>query len=684
MTRLGQTIAVRVAPGTTPNPDYTQLESLRYVDTDNVHFPWEGRLRSIPGWRCITLSGDGDTSFLGASRAMYSYESGNKERLIIGTSNRLYVYVDNTLHNITPVKTATTAIANSITNDYIALGTDPIAVTNGSRSVTITSASHKLGAGDNVTISGVSGSIGGVPDTDINTTHLVRSVDTNSFTIRVSTSATSDVSGGGASVVQSSAVLRIAATAHGMVDGDRTKILGATTVGGVPASEINAEHIIRNVDTDSFDIVSTTAATSSVSSGGGASTTYQKPMDSGYIDAAKGFGYGGGRYGVGRYGVGKAFVNISRRFPRIWSIAQFGNDVLMCAGNGSEVYIWDGDTSAAPTILTNAPTTVDWVYVSNNAVHTLYGRKIKTSDVGDATVWNPSAATLAYEDDVEAIGRFLSQAKSRNTNLLFTENEVLSFEYVSLPDFYDLGDGFKSDGLIAAKARIEVEEAVYWMGNRDFYMFDGGSFRKLENNTCRDYIFQNLNEAQKSKCFCRPDVKHNQIWWFFPTGTSNEPNEYVIYNYIDNHWTLGKMERTAAEEPYVIGSYPRMSYGASDTIVGAIYEHDYGHDNDGSPMTAYAVTNYAEIAQGDSTFEITSIIPDSSQSGNIDLEVYTKLWPQDSDENVSTAYAIDATTKKVDMRKVGRQRKYKISKDGLGEFFNIGAWKEVVKAGSRL
>jgi hypothetical protein len=144
------------------------------------------------------------------------------------------------------------------------------------------------------------------------------------------------------------------------------------------------------------------------------------------------------------------------------------------------------------------------------------------------------------------------------------------------------------------------------------------------------------------------------------------------------------MERTAAEEPYVIGSYPRMSYGASDTIVGAIYEHDYGHDNDGSPMTAYAVTNYAEIAQGDSTFEITSIIPDSSQSGNIDLEVYTKLWPQDSDENVSTAYAIDATTKKDDMLKVGRQRKYKISKDGLGEFFNIGAWKEVVKAGSRL
>lgn len=84
----------------------------------------------------------------------------------------------------------------------LTLTTDPVATTNTSNTLTITdTGGHGAGPGDTVTLSG-SSAVNGVPADEINTSHTILTTPTNTtFTIQVSTSATSTGVGGGSSVV---------------------------------------------------------------------------------------------------------------------------------------------------------------------------------------------------------------------------------------------------------------------------------------------------------------------------------------------------------------------------------------------------------------------------------------------------------------------------------------------------
>lgn len=62
-------------------------------------------------------------------------------------------------------------------------------------------------------------------------------------------------------------------TAHGAQPGDIVYFTGATSVGGIPAAELNTRHVITSItDPDTYVITVTTAATSTVSGGGGTVT----------------------------------------------------------------------------------------------------------------------------------------------------------------------------------------------------------------------------------------------------------------------------------------------------------------------------------------------------------------------------------------------------------------------------
>lgn len=683
--QVGRRSDVTVNPGTNRTPDATATETLNYVDTQNARF-FNGKLRKDSGWGSVAFS-NGQV-ILGCGRTAYGYRSSNKDRLIIGTNMRLYVFQDGALYNITPLVTGTTAIANSLDTNYGTLANDPFTTVNGSKTVTVAHTSHKLQSGDSITISG-SSTTNGIPNTELNATHIVRSTTANSYTITVpTTAATSSGSGGGASVVEKTAIITVHKTSHGFLSGGRVKIASATSTGGIPDTEINAEHIIRNVATDTFDIVCSTKATSSVSSGGGAGTTLQGQIADGECDYALGSGYGGGLYGMGLYGVAKAFI-AAVSYPRIWSGGRYGNDWIGTPGGGTGVYIWTGTTATAPTALTNAPTQCNWAFISHESVVTLgdggVGNRIKISDRGNATVWTPGATNLAYTDDIEGAGTLISSAKSGEVDLIFSETETLVLRYVGLPQIWVTDDLLSSDGIIAPKARIEVEGSVFWMGSKDFYVYDGSGVSKIPNNTLFEYIYDNINYSQRWKIFCAPVTKFNEIEFHIPLGVSNEPTSVVKYNYKERHWTLvGTRNRTAAEEPYNLTRTPYQLNAQSETVVGTLYRHENGTDDDLAAMDFYAKTNFAKAGNGDSTLEILGIVPDGTIEGTAELTIYTKDSPYDTDIRTFGPYNITSTTEIVhfDPPAAGRYRQYRFEQNSMGDEFIMAPWYEIVQEGT--
>ena len=88
----------------------------------------------------------------------------------------------------------TTPVTNNST-----LGSDPLATTTGSAVITVTHTAHGLISGHVVTIAGAT-AVSGIPANEINTSHTIAVVSVDTYTIVVSTTASGDTTGGGASI----------------------------------------------------------------------------------------------------------------------------------------------------------------------------------------------------------------------------------------------------------------------------------------------------------------------------------------------------------------------------------------------------------------------------------------------------------------------------------------------------
>lgn len=90
------------------------------------------------------------------------------------------------------------ACARSLISD-ITLGASPIATTNGSASVVVTHDAHGYVAGQAIVMSGAV-AVGGLTAIQLNRTHTLTSVTTNTYTFTAPANASSDATGGGSNV----------------------------------------------------------------------------------------------------------------------------------------------------------------------------------------------------------------------------------------------------------------------------------------------------------------------------------------------------------------------------------------------------------------------------------------------------------------------------------------------------
>jgi len=98
------------------------------------------------------------------------------------------------------------------------------------------------------------------------------------------------------STTNGSNVVTINYANYGGVNNDFVTISGATAVGGIPASELNAEHQITYVDLDTFTFTVNSAATSNVAAGGGNAITMAFQIQTGLETFIVGTGWGAGTW----------------------------------------------------------------------------------------------------------------------------------------------------------------------------------------------------------------------------------------------------------------------------------------------------------------------------------------------------------------------------------------------------
>lgn len=668
---IGNRSIVNIPPGI--NKDDNDYTSFIYTDADRIRFR-HGLPEKIGGSQSITF-GNAQT-LTGVARTIFNFTSNNgTEHVLIGTNTRLYSFENGNLYNITPLVATASAVSipNSLSSYYLTLATDPVFTNVDSQVVliayaTLTQAQFQVG--DTVTISGSSGTINGIPSAQINGVQSITSVSATYIGFVVTATATGTGTGGGASVVLATKLVGVAQAAHGYSNGDRIKIAAATTFASFTIGDLNVEAIIRNVSTNAYDYyldASTHYATSHLTAQGGASTTVQGQIPGDNCTFQLANGYGGGNYGVGPYGGSPTF---GYQLPRIWSIAEYGNTVVLTPGNQTGVYQWLGDVITAPTLLAGSPAAVNWLFVAKNQIVTLGDtdpNRIHTSSSLLSTVWTPSAASDAFSYAVFGADRFIGSGYVQDQNLLFTSAGVWSMTWVGGTQYWDIREVYIGDGALSPHTIVNLPGACIWQGQNDLYIYNGAVVTQVPNNKILRWFLDEMNEAKFYLSFFRKVLEYDEIWCFFPSGQSLDCNAYWIWNYTENTFSVGLMNRTAAEEPSNPAREQYMANGACDaSIPTKLYQQEIGFADDGQPITGYLTTNYTLFGDGDFIQNIKEIVPSNlilpSGSSTTELLYSLTVNTKDYDGQVNPrtfgAYDVYQSTTKIDTRINGRQRQY--------------------------
>ena len=89
--------------------------------------------------------------------------------------------------------------------------------------------------------------------------------------------------------------------------------------------------------------------------------------------------------------------------------------------------------------------------------------------------------------------------------------------------------------ILSSQCVIEYDGIYYWCGVDRFLLYNG-TVKEIPNTFNQNYFFDNLNYNQRAKVYVTKVPRYGEIWWFYPSGTSTECNNAIIYNIRENCW----------------------------------------------------------------------------------------------------------------------------------------------------
>ena len=506
-----------------------------------------------------------------------------------------------------------------------------------------------------------------------------------------------------------SSTITATATNHGEAAGDFVTFSGAATLGGlVTAAVLNQEYEVATITSaNAYTFTAkdtsgdTVTANASDSGNGGSSVVGAYQINVGLDTYVQGSGWGSDTWGSGTFGSVSALSASSQL--RLWSIDNFGEDMLSCVRAGG-IFFWDNTDTVSVrakaledlTSVNLPPTLGLQVVVSDIDRHAIVlgadpiSGTSRTGSVDPLLIawcdqenileWEPKNTNTAGSLRLSSGSQIIGGLRARQEILIWTDTSLYSLQFIGPPLTFGLNLVNEGVGLIGPNAAINAPPGVFWMDRKGFYVYNGS----VQNIPCsvHSYVFDDINEEQNFQFFAFLNRQFNEVGWFYNSSDSDLPDRYVTFNYIDSVWSIGQLARTAWIDEGIENT-PRAAGSASSSYY--IYDQETGNDADGSPMTnVYIESGDFDIGEGEEFQFIRRMIPDVKFTGTggsgqqINTVLKTRNYPGDSLATDSTS-AFTATTTKIDMRARARQAVVRFESDDdaatgvqLGVGFRVG------------
>ena len=605
-----------------------------WFDCDKIRFRF-GTPEKIGGW--AKKSG---RSYLGTARALHPFVALDGTQFLgVGTHLKYYIDEGGGFNDITPLRVSTAA------------GDVVFSATDGSSTITATDSNHGALAGDFVTFSGAVSLGGTITAAVLNQEYeIVTVTSVNAYTFVARTVST----------------------------------IAANTVDGVL-------------------VYVPVVANSSDSGNGGGSIIGAYQVNIGLDTTVSGTGWGAGTWGRDTWG-SNASLLVSGSTLRIWTHDNLGEDLLINVRDAG-IFYWDKSARSSPFLPAQAlsdlstdvttPTIAKQVLVSDVDRHTIvFGCDaqndigvqdpllIRFSDQANPLVWQSLATNTAGDLRLGSGSEIIMAVETKQQIMVWTDSSLHAMQFIGPPFTFGITQVAENITIASPLSAAAVDDNIYWMGVEDFYIYSG-QVQKLPCSV-RSYVFDDFNSAQSEKVCAGVNSSFSEIWWFYPSASSAENDKYVVFNYQEQVWYYGELNRTAW-----------LDRGITSNPVGAstdnyLYLQESGFD-DGSTSPVSAVTSYIESSQmdigdGDHFVFLKRLIPDitfsdstaTAPSANFTLEA--RNFPGEnytnSDTNSvirSSTVPVEQFTNVVNLRLRGRSFALKVESVDTGVGWRLGS-----------
>jgi len=407
-------------------------------------------------------------------------------------------------------------------------------------------------------------------------------------------------------------------------------------------------------------------------SGGGTFDITPAGFTSGVETASVNTGYGGGAYGTSFYGQTRPDSG-NYGEATTWSMDNWGQYLIACSNADGKLYEWQLNTATPAAQIANSPTGCSGLVVTGERfIFALgaggVGNKVAWCDYEDNTQWTPASTNQAGDFTLQTTGQIMAGIAAQGQTLLITDQDAHRAVYSGPPFIFNFERVGSACGAVSRKVVADTPAGVFWMGQQNFFRYDGSTVSEVPCDVF-DKVFSDINTAQVSKSWATSNGQNGEVWWFYCSANSNEIDSYVAYDYQDNHWLMGKLDRTAGVDRGVF----RAPIWASDD--GRIYNHETGF-NHGS-QAVYAETGPFKIGAGDNLVVVNKLIPDELSLGSVTTTFKTRNYPNSAEQTHGPYTLTDPTS----VRFQGRQVRMRV--DAVDGDWRVGKFRFDAKTGSR-
>ena len=491
---------------------------------------------------------------------------------------------------------------------------------------------------------------------------------------------------------------------HGANLGDYVTFSGAVGLGGnVTADVLNQEYRVSNViDPNNYAIELAIGANASDVGNGGGSVTAEYQIGVGLNTYLPSTGWSVGGWGDSGFGSTSGLTDVNQL--RVVSQDVFGDNLIFNNRAGG-VYIWQaasglgvrgvalntlGDNSAPEAALSVLVSEIDRHVICLGASPIGSTESdpllVRWSDQENATSWFPSATNSAGGQVLSVGTEIVGAVKTRQEILISTDSGLISMRFVGAPFIYAFSTVSENVSFIGPNAAVTVGDVVYFMDYGGFYSY-AGSVQRLPCSVHR-HVYENINKSQKFKVFATANPDFSEVTWFYQDNAGEDVTNYVTFNYMENLWSVGTLERgtmsqTESKDFPLAGSNDL----SNNAEVNYIYSHEIGYNADGQPMTAFVESGDLGIGDGDQFMHVNRIISDFDFSGSesdahIDVSIKGRNFPLESLTLLSTSQVNNSTMQSY-VRTRARELVIRVESDGADYGWSLGDMRFGIRTDGR-